>query len=84
MCESETNLYKCVRPRSFFARTIQCVGCICFTASGGSVSISCSCPDQICVSQGWLSDQAAPIVCMPHRLIIRLKDAAAQADAVAQ
>ena len=41
------------------------------------------CPDQICVNQGWLTDQAAPIVCMPHRLIIRAK-AASDADAVTQ
>ena len=55
------------------------------TVEPGRIRVSeADCPDQICVSQGWLSDQAAPIVCMPHRLIIRLKDAAAQADAVAQ
>ena len=41
------------------------------------------CPDQICVEQGWLADQAAPIVCLPHRLVIRLKQAA-ELDAVAQ
>lgn len=32
------------------------------------------CPDRICVHQGWLSDGAAPVVCMPHRLVLRLKD----------
>ena len=31
------------------------------------------CPDQICVHQGWLVNQAAPIVCMPHRLVIQVK-----------
>ena len=31
------------------------------------------CPDRICVSQGWLSDQSVPIVCLPHRLIIKLR-----------
>ena len=55
------------------------------TVEPGRICVSeADCPDQICVSQGWLSDQAAPIVCMPHRLMIRLKDEAAQADAVAQ
>ena len=33
-----------------------------------------NCPDQICVHQGWLENQAAPIVCMPHRLVIQIKD----------
>lgn len=31
------------------------------------------CPDCICVRQGWLSNQATPIVCLPHRLVIRVK-----------
>ncbi|MBR2716950.1 MAG: NusG domain II-containing protein [Oscillospiraceae bacterium] len=39
------------------------------------------CPDRICVHQGWLSDGAAPVVCMPHRLVLRLKDGE-EADAV--
>ncbi len=33
------------------------------------------CPDQICVRQGWLTDQATPVVCLPHRLMIRLRGA---------
>ena len=41
------------------------------------------CPDRICVHQGWLSDGAAPVVCMPHRLIIRLKSPSG-VDAVSQ
>ena len=32
------------------------------------------CPDKICISQGWLSDQNVPIVCLPHRLIIKIRD----------
>lgn len=31
------------------------------------------CPDQICVRQGWLSNSAAPIACLPHKLVIRLE-----------
>ena len=42
------------------------------------------CPDRICVEQGWLSDQAAPIVCMPHRLVIRLREGGTETDAVAR
>ena len=32
-----------------------------------------NCPDQICVRQGWLSNSAAPIACLPHKLVIRLE-----------
>lgn len=33
---------------------------------------SADCPDKICVESGWLSDSAAPIVCLPHRVVIEL------------
>lgn len=33
---------------------------------------SADCPDRVCVDFGWLTDSAAPIVCLPHRLVIRL------------
>ena len=41
------------------------------------------CRDRFCVNQGWLSDGVVPIVCLPHRLAIRVKDAGS-ADAVAR
>ena len=40
----------------------------------GRICVSeANCPDGICISQGWLSDQDVPIVCLPHRLIIKIK-----------
>ena len=53
------------------------------TVQPGRIRVSeADCPDHICVKMGWLYDQAAPIVCMPHRLVINLKDA--DTDAVSQ
>ena len=50
----------------------------------GRICVSgADCPDKICAAQGWLSDEAVPIVCLPHRLIIQVKDAK-QLDAVAR
>ena len=44
------------------------------TISDGTADVTdAGCPDRICVSQGWLSDQSVPIVCLPHRLIIKLR-----------
>lgn len=40
---------------------------------------SADCPDRICVDAGWLSDSAQPIVCLPHKLVIRL-EAQAKSD----
>ena len=36
--------------------------------------VAADCPDKICVNTGWISDSAAPIVCLPHRLVIRLEE----------
>lgn len=38
--------------------------------------LEADCPDQVCVRTGWLTDSAAPIVCLPHRLVIRLEEKA--------
>ena len=39
--------------------------------------VDADCPDRICVRSGWHSDSAAPIVCLPHRLVIRIEQTAA-------
>ena len=31
-----------------------------------------SCPDQVCVNQGWISDSALPIVCLPNKVVIEI------------
>ncbi len=58
-----------------------------FTDDSGSNTVSiergricvseADCPDQVCVESGWLSDSTVPIVCLPHRLVIRIEDQAA-------
>ena len=41
----------------------------------GQISVRyATCPDQICVMQGPISNSARPIVCLPHRLIIEITD----------
>lgn len=32
------------------------------------------CPDQVCVHQGWIGTSAAPIVCLPNKLVIQIED----------
>ena len=39
----------------------------------GRIRISqAHCPDELCVRQGWVSGGPMPIVCLPHRLVIRM------------
>lgn len=38
--------------------------------------IAADCQDATCVHMGWLSGGTAPIVCLPHRLVIRLEHTA--------
>ena len=45
--------------------------------------LEADCPDLLCVKQGWLSDGVAPIVCLPHRLVIQ-PAARESADAVSR
>lgn len=43
----------------------------------GSIAIvSASCPDQICVHQGFISTSLLPITCLPNRLVIRVREEA--------
>ena len=43
------------------------------TVEQGRIRVSeANCPDGLCVRQGWINNTAIPIVCLPHRLIIRL------------
>lgn len=49
------------------------VNVIVTTGSGVLVS-EADCPDQICVRQGEISHSKESIICLPHRLIIRLED----------
>lgn len=42
------------------------------------------CPDQVCVNQGWISDSALPIVCLPNQVIIEIVGGEGNLDAVAK
>lgn len=55
------------------------------TVQPGRICISeADCPDRTCVSQGWLKNSSMPIICMPHRLIIRRAEKGSDYDAIAQ
>ncbi len=50
----------------------------------GRICISeADCPDQVCIRRGWLTDSAAPIVCLPHQLVIQAAEPG-ELDAVVQ
>ena len=46
--------------------------------------LEADCPDQICVRQGWISTSAAPVVCLPHALVIEITGGETDVDAVAR
>ncbi|MCI8331250.1 MAG: NusG domain II-containing protein [Clostridiales bacterium] len=47
----------------------------------GAICIAdADCPDGICIQEGWLTDGIAPIVCLPHKLVIQIENSAAAAD----
>lgn len=54
-------------------------------AEGGVRMKEADCPDQICVSRGLIQKSGQSIVCLPHRLVIRLEQVGDQElDAVAE
>lgn len=44
--------------------------------------LEASCPDQVCVNQGWISDSTLPIVCLPNKVMIEIVGEEGQLDAV--
>ena len=52
--------------------------------SGAICICEASCPDKICVGQGYISNSLVPITCLPNRLVIELKvnNAASDIDAI--
>ncbi len=47
--------------------------------------ISADCADGTCIRTGWIGERANPIVCLPHRLVIRIEsDVVGDVDAVAR
>lgn len=52
------------------------------TVKNGAVMISeADCPDKVCVKTGAVSGGAIPIVCLPHRLEIRVINGSPEIDA---
>ncbi len=53
--------------------------------SGGGIRMkSANCPDKLCVHQGRIDSGASPIVCLPHRLVIQVRDGYSATDAISQ
>lgn len=40
--------------------------------SGGARITDADCPDRVCVNTGKITDGTYPIVCLPHKLVVRL------------
>ncbi len=47
----------------------------------GRIRVSeADCPDRVCVNQGWISDGAVPVVCLPHRLMVEIVGGGGELD----
>ena len=45
--------------------------------------VSATCPDQVCVRQGWISDSTVPVVCLPNQVIVEIVGGEGFADTAA-
>lgn len=52
----------------------------------GSIGmVSADCPDKLCVHQGFIDRPGLPIVCLPNKLVIRLRDTGSESvDGIAR
>ena len=50
----------------------------------GICILRADCPDQTCVSMGYLKENGLPIVCLPNRLVIQYGSENSEVDAVAR
>lgn len=40
-----------------------------------SISVkSASCPDKLCISQGEITNSTKPIICLPNKMVIKIRD----------
>ena len=52
------------------------------TVRDGKIRVShATCPDQICVKQGWVDARSTPIVCLPNGLVIEIQGGDSTLDA---
>lgn len=49
---------------------------------GGIAVISANCPDKVCVHQGTIRNSLLPITCLPHGLVIELKETRTDIDTI--
>jgi hypothetical protein len=53
------------------------------TVEPGRIAVSdANCRDRVCVHYGWLSKSRIPILCIPHKLMIRISGSDGGPDAV--
>ena len=68
--------------------TLQISGAVVNTISiePGRICVSsATCPDQVCVHQGYISNSIVPIVCLPNALVIQIENTPAEdIDAITQ
>lgn len=67
----EINLDKVDKPYSFTLEDKS--GWNTVQVEQGRIRISeADCPDQVCVNQGWIADGTVPVICLPHKLVIKI------------
>ena len=78
----EINLNQVDAPRSFVLEDES--GSNTVAVEKGRIRVSeADCPDQVCVNQGWISSEAVPIVCLPHKLMIEIVNGGGGLDGAA-
>lgn len=75
--------YSLLEDRTFKVRTSHGFNTI--TIKDGSVSVTDSdCPGRVCINQGRISQTQQTIVCLPHRLMIKIEGGKEKYDSISK
>lgn len=75
VCIKSIDLSKISKEYTFTIKTDNGINVI--AAQKNKISIvEADCSDHICINQGWVSNSATPIVCLPHKIVIKLENTA--------
>lgn len=61
-----------------YEKKLKIGGCLIEIKKGKARVVSSTCPDKICVSYGWIENPSQSIVCLPHRVLIKIESGGAR------
>lgn len=79
VCIKSIDLSKISKGYEFTVKTADGINVIAVEKNKISI-VDADCKDHVCVDQGWISNSATPIVCLPHKVVIKFENTTKHAE----